>query len=195
MALVREKVSFILLRGFLPGVEQRGIRGKVGKKGRARVSPNRGNRDKEVVKRDGEASSGAHQSRGTRELSRVKPRKLNPGPGWGEINARGLSRQGRKRERERKKKESYNLERFLTRSHEDGNGQPSRMKGVNGPSLVCHICEKHQFFGNSRLSFNEISLSDGISSTSNIFVYIFYLFLFFPLYFFFPVLILFSYFF
>lgn len=81
MALVREKVSFILLRGFLPGVEQRGIRGKVGKKGRARVSPNRGNRDKEVVKRDGEASSGAHQSRGTRELSRVKPRKLNLGPG------------------------------------------------------------------------------------------------------------------
>lgn len=89
------------------------------------------------------------------------------------------------REKEKgKKKESYNLERFLTRSHEDGNGQPSRMKGVNGPSLVCHICEKHQFFGNSRLSFNEISLSDGISSTSNIFVYIFYLFLFF-LYFFF----------
>lgn len=51
MALVREKVSFILLRGFLPGVEQRGIRGKVGKKGRATVSPYRGNRDKEVVKK------------------------------------------------------------------------------------------------------------------------------------------------
>lgn len=178
MALVREKVSFILLRGFLPGVEQRGIRGKVGKKGRARVSPNRGNRDKEVVKRDGEASSGAHQSRGTRELSRVKPRKLNPGPGWGEINARGLSRQGRKRERERKKKESYNLERFLTRSHEDGNGQPSRMKGVNGLSLVCHICEKHQFFGNSRLSFNEISLSDGIS-VRLIYLFIYFIYFFF----------------
>lgn len=57
----------------------------------------------------------------------------------------------REREREGGGKESHNLERFLTRSHEDGNGQPSRMKGVNGPSLVRHICEKHQFFGNSRL--------------------------------------------
>ena len=45
------------------------------------------------------ASSEAHQSRGTRELSEVKPRKLDLPPGGGgergEINARGLLRQRR----------------------------------------------------------------------------------------------------
>lgn len=42
-------------------------------------------------------------------------------------------------EGEKKKRKSHNLERFLTRTREDENGQPGRLKGVNVPSCVRHL--------------------------------------------------------
>lgn len=73
-------------------MKQRESGGKVGKKGSAK---GRQKIKGESVEKGRGVSSGAHQSRGTRELSRVKPRKLNPGLGKGEINACGLLRQRR----------------------------------------------------------------------------------------------------
>ena len=109
------------------------------------------------------ASSEAHQSRGTRELSEVKPRKLDLPPGGGgergEINARGLLRQRRAQQGGAQgdeggggggRKSPIILRGFLlgggllVRMEMDSRG---RLKGVNGPTppppLVRAPCEKH----------------------------------------------------